>query len=71
MANTSPCHSPSAWQRSPSLKSKILIFSRCFIFLIDRATQKVPIKKYLKEIVVQVFEIYASELLGSLPTDEV
>ena len=27
-------------------------------------------KRYLKEIVGQVFEIYAIELLGSLPTDE-
>ena len=34
------------------------------------ATQEVPIKKYLKEIVSQDFKIYAIELLGSLPTDE-
>ena len=27
-------------------------------------------KKYLKEIVGQVFEIYAIELLGSMSTDE-
>ena len=49
------------------LKSNILILFRdvisllagVFIFLIDRATQEVPMKKYLKEIVGPVFEIYA------------
>ena len=46
------------------------MLARVFIFVINRATQEVPIKKYLKEIVGQVFEIYAIELLGSLPTDE-
>ena len=41
-----------------------------FIFLIDRAIQEVPGKKYLKEIVGPVFEIYAIEWLGSMNTDE-
>ena len=44
----------SAWQRSPH-------YNR---------TQEVPMKKYLKEIVGPVVEIYAIELLGSMSTDE-
>ena len=47
------------------LKSKILIFfrylisllARVFILLIDTATQEVPMKNILKEIVSPVFEI--------------
>ena len=39
-----------------------------FICLIDRATQDFPMKKYLKEIVGPVFEIYAIELLSSMST---
>ena len=46
----------------------ISLLARVFIFLIDGATQEVPIKKCLKVIVGQVFEIYAIELLGSLTT---
>ena len=52
MANTSPRHMP--------------VLARVFIFLIDGATQEIPIKKYLKEIVFPVFEIYAIEWLGSM-----
>ena len=48
----------------------IYLLVRVFIFVIDRATQEVPIQKYLKEIVGQVFEMYAIGLLDSLPTDE-
>ena len=48
------------------LKSKILIsfrdvislLARVFILLIDRSSQEVPMKKYLKEIVSPVFEIH-------------
>ena len=62
----------SAWQRSPHFCCDVIsLLARVFIFLIDRATQEVPIKKYLKEIVChKFFEIYAIELLGSLPSDE-
>ena len=35
-----------------------------FIFLIDMVIQEVPMKKYLKEIVGPVFEIYAIALLS-------
>ena len=77
MANTSPATCQCLATFSP-LKSKTLIFfrdvisllARVFIFLIDWATQAVPMKQYLKEIVVPVFEIYAIELLGSMSTDE-
>ena len=34
------------------------------------ATQEVPIKKYLNEIIGPVFEIYAIEMLESMSTDE-
>ena len=58
MANTSPATCQCLATFTP-LKSKILIFfrdvisllARVFIFLIDRATQEVPMNKYLKEIV--------------------
>ena len=54
MANTSPRH-------MPVLGS----ISRVFIFLIDRA------KRFSWKIFeINIFEIYAIELLGSLPTDE-
>ena len=57
----------SAWQRSPHFCCDVIsLLARVFIFLIDTATQEVPIKKYLKEIVCH----YAIELLGSLPSDE-
>ena len=46
----------------------ISLLARVFICLIDRATQEVPMDKYLKEIVCPVFEIYAIELLGSMST---
>ena len=46
----------SAWQRSPHFfRDVISLLARVFIFLIDRATQEVPIKKYLKEIVCHKF----------------
>ena len=75
MANTSPATCQCLATFTP-LKSKILIFfrdvitllARVFIFLIDRATQEVPMNKYLKEIVGPVFEIYATELLSSMST---
>ena len=35
----------------------ISLFARVFILLVDRATQEVPMNKYLKEIVSPVFEI--------------
>ena len=44
----------SAWQRSPPLQSKMLIF---FCDVISLLTQEVPMNKYLKEIVSPVFEI--------------
>ena len=66
MANTSPCHIPVLGNVSP-----ISLIARVFIFLIGRATQEVPIQKYLKEIVChKFFEIYAIGLLGSLPSDD-
>ena len=46
----------------------ISLLARVFIFLIDKATQEVPMKKYLMEIVGPVFEIYAIELLSSMST---
>ena len=60
MANTSPCHM-SVLGNVPPLKSRILIFFRDVIslldifILIDRATQQVHIN--LKEIVGPIFEI--------------
>ena len=74
MANTSPCHIPVLGHVPPIkienfdiFRDDISLIARVFIFLIDRATQEVPIQKKMKEIVGQVFEI---GLLGSLPTDE-
>ena len=75
MANTSPATCQCLATFAP-LKSKNLIFvrdvisllTRVFIFLIDMATQEVPMNKYLKEIVGSVFEIYAIELLSSMST---
>ena len=53
----------SAWQRSPFLFRDVI--SLLAIFFINSHT------KYLKEIVCHnFFEIYAIELLGSLPSDE-
>ena len=62
MANTSPSTCQCLATFTP-LKYKMLIFVRDVIFLlaqvvillIDTATQEVPIKKYLKEIVSPVF----------------
>ena len=73
MANTSPATCQCLATFTP-LKYKILIFfrdvislrARVFIFLIDSATQEVPMKEYFKEMVGPVFEIYAIELLGSM-----
>ena len=47
MANTSPCHMPVLGNGHPI---KIV-----YIFLIDRATQEVPMKNIWKEIVGPVF----------------
>ena len=73
MANTSPCHIPVLGNVPPIFfRDVISLLARVFIFLIDRATQEVPIyKKYWKKIVGhKFFEINAIELLGSLPSDE-
>ena len=40
------------------IRDVISLLAQIYIFLIDRATQEVPINKYLKEIVGPVFEIY-------------
>ena len=64
MTNTSPRHMPVLGNVHP-IKIENLIFvravisllARVFILLIDTATQEVPMKKYLKEIVSPVFEI--------------
>ena len=66
MANTSPATCQCLATFTP-LKSKILIFfrdvisllARVVILLIDTATQEVPMKKYLKEIVSPVFDTSA------------
>ena len=50
---------------SALFRDVISLLARVFIFLIE-----VTLQKYLKEIVVHVFKIYAIELLGSLPADE-
>ena len=75
--NTSPRHMPVHGNAHPIEIDKFYIFrdvisllARVYIFLIDRPTQEVPMKKYLKEIVGPVFEIYVIELLGSMSTDE-
>ena len=74
MANTSPRHMPVLGNVHPIKIENFDIFSwrhfsaRVVIFLIDSATQEVPMKKYLKEIVGPVFEIYAIELLSSMST---
>ena len=60
----------SAWQRSPPLKSKMLIFfpdvisllARVVILLIDTATQEDPMKNIWKKLSFQ-FLRYAIELL--------
>ena len=75
MANTSPYHIP-VLGNVPPIKIENLFswrhFSARSSFYISN-WYSYPISshtKYLKEIVGQVFEIYAIELLGSLPTDE-
>ena len=72
MANTSPCHIPVFGNVPPIFfRDVISLLARVFIFLIDRATQEVPMQKILEKIVGhKFFEIYAIELLGSLPSDE-
>ena len=76
MVNTSPATCQCLATFTP-LKSKILIFfhdvisllARVFIFLIDKATQEIPMKNIWKKFSVQ-FSRYAIELLGSMSTDE-
>ena len=71
MANTSPCHIPVLGDIPPIkienvdifFRNVISLLARVFIFLIDRATQEIAIKN-----ICQVFENYAIELLGSLPS---
>ena len=76
MANTSPGHMPVLGNVHPIkienifFRDIISLFSRDFIFLIDRATLEIPMKKYLKEIVGSVFEIYTIALLGSISINE-
>ena len=65
MANTSPRHMPVLGNIHPIkidilmgwifFRDVISLLARVFIFSIDRATQEVPMKKYLKEIVGPVF----------------
>ena len=65
MANTSPRHMPVLGNVHPIKLEICLIFfrdvisllARVYILLIDTATQEVPMKKHLKEIVSPVFEI--------------
>ena len=64
MANTSPRHMPVLGNVHPIKIKKIVIFfvasflcSLEFLYF-DRATQEVPMNKYLKEIIGPVFEIY-------------
>ena len=73
MANTSLCHIPVLGNVPPIFfRDVISLLARVFIFLIDRATQeRSSHKKYWKKIVChKFFEIYAIELLGSLPSAE-
>ena len=65
MANTSPRHMsvlgnghPIKIERFDIFRDVISLLALVFIFLIDRATQELPMKTYLKEIVGPVFEIY-------------
>ena len=45
MANTSPCHIPVLGNVPPIFfRDVISLLARVFIFLIDRATQEVPIQ---------------------------
>ena len=73
MANTSPATCQYLAMFAP-LKSKIYyiisLISRVIIFLIDWATQEVPMKIYFIEIVGPVFEIYTIAMLGSISTNE-
>ena len=64
MANTSPRHMPVLGNVHPiKIENVDIVFvtsflcARVVILLIDTATQEVPMKKYLKEIVSPVFEI--------------
>ena len=76
MANTSPRHMPVLGNVHPIkiehldiFRDVISLLARVFIFLIDRATQEVPMNTYLKEIVGPVFElIYAIDLISSMYT---
>ena len=51
MANTSPCHIPVLGNVPPPhfFRDVISLLARVFIFLIDRATQEVPIKNIWKK----------------------
>ena len=50
MANTSPCHIPVLGNVPPIFfRDVISLLARVFIFLIDRATQEVPIQKILEK----------------------
>ena len=50
MANTSPCHIPVLGNVPPkNFRNVISLLARIFIFLIDRATQEVPIKNIWKK----------------------
>ena len=64
MANTSPRYMlvlgnvhPIKIENFDIFRDVISLLTRVFILLIDTATQEVPMKKYLKEIVSPVFEI--------------
>ena len=77
MAHTSSRHMPVLGNVQPikienidMFRDVISLLARVVIFLIDRATQEVPMKKYLKEIVSPVFEIYAITFLCSMSTEE-
>ena len=63
-------HGNQRWQIPRPAICQCLAMSFLCSLLIDRAAQEVPMKKYLKEIVGPVFEIYAIELFSSMSTEE-
>ena len=70
MANTSPLHMPVLGNVHPIKIDNLYIFSllaRVFIFLIDRATQEVPMKNIWKKLSVQ-FLRYTDEAWRHLRT---
>ena len=72
MANTSPRHMPVLGNVHPIeifFRDVISLLARVFIFVIDRATQEVPMKNIWNKLSVQ-FLRYAIELLGSICTDK-